>query len=510
MQSIDNENKQTHLNSEGYLIKYEDVTRSEDVTELSMSYGANEIYPGMLLVVDSQLDTSRPTESGLSRGKLKIVMDIGNITLPKGNTRIVKADEHGNIMSAVNQAINEMMEDFRASGKMMTANFEERTTSGESQEEQKIKVGCTAKFAGIEGSADFERNKSSFSMQYLTEYTQLFFTVTAQLDRTDYSSLFGEDVTVDDVKKSFGSGKPIIFVESVKYGRQIYLNENVSGSNQSMVQTLKVAGYGCSIDQSYSNSKCQLQYTKRISVRGGGLTNTGIREEAVVRKTNESDLDYCRRQTEAVRDAIDKYKSNDTVKKLDGTIEYNAYAVPLSFSAEYIAGVNKKKVSFLKQGQYKVKRLIPNRGITINVFNCLKENNIVASGWFTKYDANGNELSTMYDLQSSHPVVGYIRNDEPILTGKLIDGGTGDGNGRVYCKKFMTPPFDLPKNVYRVCLKIRHRDNNKRTFKNTYILPYGDIMAGYMRGGKGGGESVNWFYNNDGDPDEIWYNGGKD
>lgn len=117
MQSIDNENKQTHLNSEGYLIKYEDVTRSEDVTELSMSYGANEIYPGMLLVVDSQLDTSRPTESGLSRGKLKIVMDIGNITLPKGNTRIVKADEHGNIMSAVNQAINEMMEDFRASGK---------------------------------------------------------------------------------------------------------------------------------------------------------------------------------------------------------------------------------------------------------------------------------------------------------------------------------------------------------------------------------------------------------
>jgi hypothetical protein len=55
-----------------------------------------------------------------------------------------------------------------------------------------------------------------------------------------------------------------------------------------------------------------------------------------------------------------------------------------------------------------------------------------------------------------------------------------------------------------VHLRIRSRDNNKSFyFEYEYILPSGNIMAGYLRPGKKGGESVNWFFKGEND---NWFN----
>ena len=153
--------------------------------------------------------------------------------------------------------------------------------------------------------------------------------------------------------------------------------------------------------------------------------------------------------------------------------------------------------------------------LRVDVFNCMKDENIVASGWFTRYDDNGKELATVYDLQKghnpTHQVAGKVTSNlntlsvcNVSLTKVLNEGGDGRENGRVFNKCFMEPPFELPTNIYRVHLRIRSRDNNKSLyFEHEYILPSGNIMAGYLRPGKKGGESVNWFFKGE---DDHWYN----
>jgi hypothetical protein len=160
-------------------------------------------------------------------------------------------------------------------------------------------------------------------------------------------------------------------------------------------------------------------------------------------------------------------------------------------------------------------RILPNTSLRVDVFNCMKDENIVASGWFTKYGDKGKELETVYDLQKgnnpTHQTVGKVTSNlntglpcTVSLTKALSEGGDGRANGRVFNKCFMEPPFELPKNTYRVHLRIRSRDNNKSFyFEKEYMMPCGNMMAGYLRPGKKGGESVNWFFKGEND---NWYN----
>lgn len=510
--AIDDENRKTRIEG-NYLVKYEKITRETRATELMMSCGAHEIFPGMLLVVDNALGTLTPTQSGLPRGKVKVTIDLGNVTLPKGNWRVVSADENGSLMGNINHAINEMVEDFRKSGKTLTANFTSHTTDGRSQDELMVKAGCSASFAGIKANAKFEYSQSGFAMQFMTDYTQVFYTVTAEFDKKDYSSLFDESVTADMIKQSFGN-KPIIFVKSVRYGRQFYLHEELSGSNEKMIESCSVSGFGVSVDQEFKKSKSKMNYRREVSIRGGSLQNANKIYEAakdIVQNESESDFDFCKRQIAAIRKGADDYKKSYTTVDLKGTVENDVYGVPLSYNAERLEGINQKSAIFWRQGDFYVKRLIPNNKLIVDVFNCLNDGNIVASGWFTLFDENGRELPQIYDVQfdykydgdrSRHRLVGRLPNTQNL---NLVNGGKNRANGRVFNECFMVPQFELPKNVYRVQLRIRHRDKSGRRFQNDYILPCGNIMAGYLKQGNGP-QAVNWYFNG---ANDDWFNGGE-
>jgi hypothetical protein len=179
----------------------------------------------------------------------------------------------------------------------------------------------------------------------------------------------------------------------------------------------------------------------------------------------------------------------------------------LSYNAIRLDGLNPKDAIFWQAGAHKVKKFVPNTGIKLTVFNTSKDHNIVMSGYYTKFDANGKELSTIYDIHGS-VVVGTMNTatGKPSSLKALRDGGPEGSTqyGRVYNKSFLTPEINLGKNIYRVWLKIRDRDDSKKVWDYTYLLPCGNIMAGKLRAGTGGPETVNWFFGGESDG---WYNG---
>lgn len=122
------------------------------------------------------------------------------------------------------------------------------------------------------------------------------------------------------------------------------------------------------------------------------------------------------------------------------------------------------------------------KSITISVFNTLKSNNVVVSGWY-QY----NDSPTIYDL---------------------ITGATDKRHEqRVYNKKFMSPSIHIAStNLSRIHIKIRHRDRSGFEYEHDYINWDRDICIGWLRPGNFGGDTVNWFFNGESD---HWHYGGE-
>jgi len=354
----------------------------------------------------------------------------------------------------------------------------------------------------------------------MTDFTQVFYTITAELNKIDLSTLFGDDVKVDQVKKVFG-GKSVIFVRSVRYGRRLCLTEEIQGSNQDMVQTFNASGYKINVKQSFSKSTSVLTYKNSTVINGGSAANAvSVFGSSVSKNSDESAFDYCKRQIDATRLNVDKFIQAQTNVKLDGTKESDVNGVVLNYTAVKLDGVNPKDVTFWKSGEHKIKTLIPNTGLKVKVFNTSDKENILVSGYYTKFDSNGRELPDVYDIHSERDdkgkfapglfvKVGTVINQQVTLTKALRDGGPDNSPnwGRVHNKAFLTPEINLGKNVYRVVLIIRGRDGKKVVYgynsNNPYILPCGEIMAGKLRKGKKGPETVNWYF---GGYDDVWEN----
>ncbi|MDF9829164.1 thiol-activated cytolysin family protein [Parabacteroides sp. PF5-6] len=478
--AIDNEERKTRIEGD-YLIKYEEIVRPEDGTEFLMSCTKNELYPGMLLVVDRSLGTMAPTEAGLARGKVQVNISSFPSTIPGGNSRVVKANSFGNLEDPVNDAISEIVDSFVKSGRAVTADFKNVTTEAKSMDEMTVKMSCSASFAGIKASANFEQKKSSYSSLFLTDFTQVYYTASAEYDKNDLSTLFADNITVDDVKRAFG-GKTVIFVKSVKYGRQLYLLEELSSTNNSLVQSAKVSAYGVSLDQSVNAKSSNIEYTNKALCRGGDVKNADtIFGSELTRNKEEADVDFCKRQMEGARTKVLNFqKSHTTVNLKTGAKENDVNGVILSYKAMMISGANPKDITFWKSGVHKVKRIVPNTGLKVNVLNTLKATDIRVSGYYTKFDSTGKEIPTKHLLFPGERKIGR--------------------------KSTLNPTIHLPKNIYKVHLKVRHWSDLAKIFEHTYELPCSDIFAGYLRPGKLGGDTVDWFVPG---YECCWHNGGE-
>lgn len=120
--------------------------------------------------------------------------------------------------------------------------------------------------------------------------------------------------------------------------------------------------------------------------------------------------------------------------------------------------------------------------IKIRVFDTLKSNNVMVSGWYSYKDGPTRKYG--------------------------IFTGTTEGLGnerRVYCKKYMDPDVLIPStNLHQIHIKVRHRDRDLE-YEHDYMDWNEDICIGWLRPGNLGGDTVNWFFKGE---DDHWHYGG--
>ena len=487
--AIDTENRQNRIEGD-YLIVYEDVNIENEPTEFLSSCSRADLYPGMLLVVDTALGTNSPTEAFLPRGEVKI-----NIPDFRGGdfSVVVKPDVYGRLQANVNTAINQLVDDFTKTGHSIPAKILDKYFNSQSLDEMCMTLNCSGQYAGVSASVGLESKSSSYNSYLVSHFSQQFYEVKADFGN-DLSNLFGPTVTVDDIKRAF-SGKAILFVSTVRYGRCIDLVQRLSSNNSSLVQSANVSGYGVSVSQKFSKSKSNVEYTQVCTGNGGDMSNYDVLFQVRELKPNKTDptpTEKVMQQASDVINRINEYKTkhwstNQLTKQNTGL---DLYGNILSYSACMLNGINPKDVSFWKTGTHKVKKLIRNTGFRVSVFNCLKATDLALSGYYQLCDRNGRLISTQYPLFPSETV-----NYERTIGNKSFMDDV---------KIELAPELKKQYAVGRVYLQLR----NKRTgvkFSHIYDYPCCDIFARWLRPGSVGGDTVNWYSC----ADDDWYNDGQ-
>ena len=521
--AIEPGNEVPWIDNQGRLILYENVMIDDDVRELAVSSDRTDIYPGMLIVADSLLGTDRPRKSTLRRNEITISIELG--TSATVNSLPVNPDSNGSLEIPVYNAINSMVQTFKNSGAQLTANFKEEGIEQCQESTTSISGGSASTILLFnKKKKTISSSTNSYSSYFMKNFSQVFFTATAQYNPNNLSSLFADSVTVDDLQREF-SNKPVILVEKVRYGRQLHLFQEIKGSNYDMIKSFRASSffpllYSHGSDRSLMTSQSEVSYHTIMDVRGGDIGNALNLAPNVQRNSNETNLEFCIRQIENMQSQVQTFKNNyRSIDLRTGVVTSDVNGAVMSYTAKRLDGTNIRDAVFLKKGSHKMEKIIPNKGIKVKAFNTSGSHNYVVSGYYTKFGSNGQELPDVYDIHSERDGngrpdpgslvnVGTVVNGNVTLTQNLRDGG--DKNwGRVYNQSFLSPEINLGKNIYRVYLKIRSRDDSKLAWTNTYILPCGDITAANLRTGKEGGETVNWYFGGNATESDEWYNGGK-
>lgn len=214
--------------------------------------GYENIYPGAILLVDTDLTTGSPTPlSNVKRNKISIFGDF-----LAGSTTTQNDIEANN--SEVSKAVNKIMEALLADDRYEAPGMQNpRTQIHSSEKSLMLDLSVDSSFAGVNVNVKAKTDETEQTFIQATTLEQDYFTV--KLKDTwhqDPSSLFDKSVTVDQLKKAM-NGKAIAIVTSVTYGRTFSYLREYSAKKCKVDSSQKVSAYGTEVsgDESYSSSE---------------------------------------------------------------------------------------------------------------------------------------------------------------------------------------------------------------------------------------------------------------
>jgi len=237
--------------------------------------GYQNIYPGAILLVDTDITTGSPTPlSSVKRNKISIYGDF----LAGSNTTQNDVEPNN---SAVATAVNKIMETLLADSRYEAPGMQApRTRIHSSEKSLMLDLSVDSSFAGVNVNVKAKTDSSEQTFIQATTLEQDYFTVKLKDTwRQDPSSLFDKSVTVEQLKKAM-NGKAIAIVTSVTYGRTFSYLREYSAKKVKIDSSQKVSGYGttASGSENYSSSD-RYENDAIFNLGGSGMTISALRSK---------------------------------------------------------------------------------------------------------------------------------------------------------------------------------------------------------------------------------------
>lgn len=252
--------------------------------------GYENIYPGAILFVDSDITSGSPNPLGrIPRSKISIYGDF----LAGGNPSQSNIDpNNSDVRMAINNIMHTLLSDSRydAPGAQRP-----RTKIHTSQKSLMMDLGVDSSFAGCNVNVRASATSSEQSFIQATTLDQDYFTIRLKDDwHQDPASLFADSVTWDDLSNEL-NGKAIAIVTSVTYGRTFSYMKEYSARQFTFDSSQKVSGYGQSASASQSLAESSSYTNDEIFNLGGtSLTISALRGKNTQHELEEAMADNMR------------------------------------------------------------------------------------------------------------------------------------------------------------------------------------------------------------------------
>ena len=293
--------------------------------------GYENIYPGAILFVDSDITSGSPNPLGrIPRSKISIYGDF----LAGGNPSQSDIDpNNSDVRMAINNIMHTLLSDSRydAPGAQRP-----RTKIHTSQKSLMMDLGVDSSFAGCNVNVRASTTSSEQSFVQATTLDQDYFTIRLKDDwHQDPASLFADSVTWDDLRREL-NGKAIAIVTSVTYGRTFSYMKEYSARQFTFDSSQKVSGYGQSADASQSLAESSSYTNDEIFNLGGtSLTISALRGKSTQQELEEAMADNMR-FSHANQGVITKYTLQLITGPTPGTV-----VRPLYSGTQYQIGYTK-------------------------------------------------------------------------------------------------------------------------------------------------------------------------
>ena len=293
--------------------------------------GYENIYPGAILFVDSDITSGSPNPLGrIPRSKISIYGDF----LAGGNPSQSDIDpNNSDVRMAINNIMHTLLSDSRydAPGAQRP-----RTKIHTSQKSLMMDLGVDSSFAGCNVNVRASTTSSEQSFIQATTLDQDYFTIRLKDDwHQDPASLFADEVTWDDLSREL-NGKAIAIVTSVTYGRTFSYMKEYSARQFTFDSSQKVSGYGQSADASQSLAESSSYTNDEIFNLGGtSLTISALRGKSTQQELEEAMADNMR-FSHANQGVITKYTLQLITGPTPGTV-----VRPLYSGTQYQIGYTK-------------------------------------------------------------------------------------------------------------------------------------------------------------------------
>lgn len=283
--------------------------------------GYENIYPGAILFVDSDITSGSPNPLGrIPRSKISIYGDF----LAGGNPSQSNIDpNNSDVRMAINNIMHTLLSDSRydAPGAQRP-----RTKIHTSQKSLMMDLGVDSSFAGCNVNVRASATSSEQSFIQATTLDQDYFTIRLKDDwHQDPASLFADGVTWDDLSNEL-NGKAIAIVTSVTYGRTFSYMKEYSARQFTFDSSQKVSGYGQSASASQSLAESSSYTNDEIFNLGGtSLTISALRGKNTQQELEEAMADNMR-FSHANQGVITKYTLQLITGPTPGTVVRPLYS----------------------------------------------------------------------------------------------------------------------------------------------------------------------------------------
>ncbi|WP_431134289.1 thiol-activated cytolysin family protein [Psychroserpens mesophilus] len=214
------------------------------------------IYPGALIYGDNNMLDGLPNPiTSVSRGPA--TFRIGLPGFGDQGTVVVNNLENSSVDSSISNALEWWHDNAYPNGYENLSQTSYKSATSYSRKQLGLEVGLNVEWASGSIESQLEYQSTETNKVAMLVYKQVFYTVTMD-NPFSPASVFGNDVTLEQVQSVIDDNRPPAYVKSVSYGRIIMFRMETSD-----VET--------EVDLSLA-----LQYASGIS--GGGTTNSAYEE----------------------------------------------------------------------------------------------------------------------------------------------------------------------------------------------------------------------------------------